>query len=135
MPTILDLTWKPSNAAPQYPADDPTVAPAVYRGDGYTILLVLMDGANPWNPEGTLRAQVRKERIKASATVTDPIAEFEITVDANEVTCHLTGDATVDIPDSAYWDLQEEFDDADPRTWFTGRVKAWGDLTREAVGS
>lgn len=136
MPTLLDLTWKPSKQLPELPTDVyPVLAPAVYRGDDYTIHVVLLDGDDPWEPEGTLRAQIRKDRLKAGATVDDPLAEFDITVDANEVTCHLDPDDAALIPDNAYWDLQESFDDGAVRTWFTGKVKAWGDITREEVGS
>lgn len=136
MPTLLDLTWKPSKAAPELPVDVyPHLAPAIYRGDDYTIHVVLLDGDDPWEPEGTLHAQVRKERLKAGATVGDPIAEFDVTVDVNEVTLELDGDQTATVPDSCYWDLQETLDDGTRRTWFTGKAKAWGDITREEEGS
>lgn len=139
MPTLFDLKWKPSKATSELPTDVyPILGPAIYRGDGYTITLRLLDGATPYEPEGTLTAQIRKARLKANATVGDPLAEFEVTVagvDGNEVTIHLTDEQTITLPDEAYWDLQESFDDGDPRTWFTGQANAWGDITREVVGS
>lgn len=136
MPTIIDLDWKPSGSSPELPTTGyPHRAPAIYRGDDYPIHVVLNDGDTPWEPEGTLFAQIRKERLKARATVTSPLAEFTITVDGNEVTLELDGDQTATLPDEAYWDLQETFDDGRRRTWFTGRVKAWGDITREETGS
>lgn len=139
MPTLIDLTWKPSAEASELPTDVyPHLAPAIYRGDDYTIVVVLLDGVTPYVPEGTLAAQIRKDRIKAAATVGDPLAEFTVTVggvDGNEVTLDLDGDATALLLDNAYWDLQEALDDGTRRTWFTGRANAWGDITREAVGS
>lgn len=136
MPTLIDLIWKPSAETPELPTDVyPHLAPAIYRGDDYTIHVVLNDGVTPYEPEGTLHAQIRKDRLKAGATVGAPLAEFEVTVDVNEVTVHLDGDDTVDLPDNGYWDLQETLDDGARRTWFTGKANAWGDITREETGS
>lgn len=132
MPKLFDLTWKSSAAQENLPTDVyPTLGPAIYRGDGYSIHFVLLDGADPYEPEGTLTAQIRRARLGASATPGDPLVEFEVTVVDNAVTIALDGDQTAILPDSGYWDLQESFDDGPPRTWFTGRVSAWGDITRE----
>lgn len=132
MPALFDLVFKPSAATPDLPTDVyPYLAPAIYRNDGYSITFTLLDGETPYEPEGTLFAQVRSARIGAGATVGDPLAEFEVTVDANEVTIALDAEQTASLPDAGFWDLQETFDDAPPRTWFTGKVKAWGDITRE----
>lgn len=135
MPELLDLNFKPSASQPTLPTGGyPYVAPAIYRGDEYTIHFTLSDGVDPYTPEGTLTAQIRPARLAANATPGDPLAEFLVTVDGNEVTIQLDGDDTAGLPDAAYWDLEESFDDASPRTWFTGKVKVWGDVTRE-VGS
>lgn len=132
MPALLDLNWKPSKDKPDLPTDVyPYQGPAIYRGDGYSIAFSLLDGVDPYEPEGTLFAQVRKERLKANQTVVAPLAEFNVTVVDNLVTIALTGEQTITLPDQAFWDLQETFDDAPPRTWFTGRANAWGDITRE----
>lgn len=134
MPKLFDLTWKSSAAQENLPTDVyPTLGPAIYRNDGYSIHFVLLDGTDPYVPEGTLTAQVRRLRLAAGATVGDPLAEFDVTVggvDGNEVTIALTAAQTAALPDAGYWDLQEAFVDAPPRTWFTGKVKAWGDITR-----
>ena len=131
MPALFDLTYKPSAATPDLPTDVyPTLGPAIYRNDGYSILFTLSDGDTPYEPEGTLAAQIRASRLSAGATPGVPLAEFEVTVDTNTVTIALDAEQTAALPDSAYWDLQESFDDAPPRTWFTGKVKAWGDVTR-----
>lgn len=139
MPKLFDLTWKSSAAQEDLPTDVyPWVGPAIYRNDGYTIHFTLMDGVTPYEPEGTLTAQIRTKRFAASAAVTDPLAEFEVTVGGvggNEVTIALDAEQTAALPDAGFWDLQETFDDSEPRTWFTGKVKAWGDVTREEVGS
>jgi len=139
MPTILDLVWKPSADAPTLPTDTyPVLAPAVYRNDGYSIHFTLSDGDDPYVPEGTLTAQIRKARLAAGATPGEPLASFDVTVggdNGNEVTLDLDETITEALPDSAYWDLQESFVDGPPRTWFTGRVKAWGDITRDEDGS
>jgi hypothetical protein len=111
----------------------PVIGPAVYRNDGYSIRFELNDGDTPYEPEGTLLAQVRPARLAANATPGEPLAEWEVTVDGNVVTISLDDTQTAALPDAAYWDLQETFDDAPPRTWFTGKVKAWGDVTREVV--
>lgn len=139
MPDLFDLTFKPSTAAPTLPTGVyPLLAPAIYRGSPYTIHFSLFDGEDPYVPEGDLFAQIRPERLAANATVGDPLAEFEVTIggdDGNEVTIHLTPEQTATLPDAAFWDIQE-FDGDEPLgTWFTGKVKAWGDVTREAVGS
>lgn len=133
MPALFDLTWRPSAAVPDMPTDAyPTLAPAIYRGDGYSIAFTLSDGDDPYEPEGTLFAQIRTARLGASASPGDPLAEFTVNVAANVVTISLDDEQTASLPDAGYWDLQETFDDAPPRTWFTGKVKAWGDVTREA---
>lgn len=138
MPKLFDLTWKSSAAQEDLPTGVyPTLAPAIYRNDGYTIHFVLLDGVTPYVPEGTLSAQIRRARLAANATPADPLAQFEVTVggvDGNEVTIALDGTQTAVLPDSAFWDLQESFVSGPPLTWFTGRVKAWGDVTR-VVGS
>jgi hypothetical protein len=132
MPALFDLTWKPSTAQPDLPTDVyPTLGPAVYRNDGYSIQFTLMDGETPYEPEGELFAQIRPARLAAGATAGDPLAEFEVTVLANAITIALDESQTAALPDSGFWDLQETFLDAPPRTWFTGKVKAWGDVTRE----
>lgn len=132
MPALFDLTFKPSAAQPTLPTDVyPTLGPAIYRNDGYTIHFSLLDGVTPYEPEGTLTAQIRPARLKASAVAGDPLAVFEVTVVTNEVTIALDEDQTAALPDAGFWDLQESFDDGPPRTWFTGKVKAWGDVTRE----
>lgn len=133
MPALFDLTFKPSAAQPTLPDDVyPTLGPAIYRNDGYTIHFTLLDGVDPYEPEGTLTAQIRRARLAASATPGTPLAEFEVEVDANEVTISLTAEQTAALPDAGFWDLQESFDADEPRTWFTGKVKAWGDVTRES---
>lgn len=136
MPTLFDLTWKPTAAAPNLPSDVyPILGPAIYRNDGYSIHFTLMDGETPYEPEGELHAQIRPARLPANADPGEPLAEFEVLVSTNEVTISLDGEQTAALPDDGYWDLQETFDDASPRTWFTGKVKVWGDITREEVGS
>lgn len=133
MPSLLDLTFKPSADQETLPNDVyPVLAPAVYRGDSYSITFTLTDGVDPYEPEGDLFAQIRPARLAANATAGDPIVEFAVTVTVNEVTIALTDAQTATIPDSAYWDLQERLDADTVRTWFTGKVKAWGDVTREA---
>lgn len=135
MPTLLDLTWKPSPDSPTLPTDVyPFLAPAIYRGDGYSIHFSLLDGDDPYAPEGTLTAQIRPARRAAGAVLGDALADFDITVDGNEVTIALDGDQTATLPDNVYWDIEESFGDASPRTWFTGKAKAWGDIT-EVIGS
>lgn len=135
MPKLFDLTWKSSALQENLPTNVyPTLGPAIYRNDGYSIHFTLLDGADPYIPEGTLTAQIRRARLAASATVSDPLAEFEVTVVSNEVTIALDETQTAALPDAGYWDLQESFDVGPPLTWFTGKVKAWGDITRE-VGS
>lgn len=134
MPALFDLTWKPSAAQADLPTDVyPTLGPAIYRNDGYSILFTLLDGADPYVPEGTLTAQIRRARLGASATAGEPLAEFDVTVagvDGNEVTIALDETQTAALPDAGFWDLQESFVSGPPRTWFTGKVKAWGDITR-----
>lgn len=134
MPTLFDLTWKPSAAASELPSDVyPILGPAIYRNDGYSIRFVLLDDETPYEPEGELHAQIRPARLAAGADPGDPLAEFDVTVDGNEVTISLDADQTAALPDAGYWDLQETFTDSEPRTWFTGKVKVWGDITREVV--
>jgi hypothetical protein len=133
VPALFDLTWKPSASSTELPTDQyPYLGPAVYRGDGYSITLVLtQEGATPtYEPEGTLSAQIRAARLDPEEVPDDPIAEFDVTVDSNVVVIALTAEQTAALPISAYWDLQETFDDSEPITWFTGKVKSWGDITR-----
>ncbi len=138
MPTLLDLVWKPSVATPELPTDSfPRQAPAIYRGDGYSLWFVLSDTQYatpvPYVPEGDFQAQVRLSRLRKDEVPGEPLATFEVTVggdDGNEEIASLTGDQTAALPDSAFWDIQEVFDDSEPTTWFTGKVKAWGDITR-----
>jgi hypothetical protein len=135
LPALFDLTWKPSAESSELPEDQyPYLGPAVYRGDGYTITLTLLteDGATPteYIPEGTLSAQVRSARINPSATPGDALLDFGVDVVDNVVTLTLTGEQTATLPVSAYWDVQESFDDGEPVTWFTGKIKSWGDITR-----
>lgn len=134
MPALFDLVFKPSAAQATLPTDVyPTLGPAVYRNDGYTIRFLLLDGEDPYEPEGTLTAQIRPLRLAKSATPGTPLAEFDVTVSTNEVTISLDEEQTAALPDGpSFWDLQESFDDGPPRTWFTGKVKAWGDVTRES---
>lgn len=131
MPKLLDLTWKSSATQEDLPTDVyPYLAPAIYRNDGYSIAFTLLDGVDPYEPEGTLTAQIRAKRLVSGETPGDPLAEFDVTVVANVVTIALDETQTAALPDAGYWDIQESFDDAPPRTWFTGKVKAWGDITR-----
>lgn len=133
MPRYFDLNWTPSRALPDLPTDrvgtkeDPYLGDAVYRDETYTITITL-----PAPPEGTLAAQIRPDRLKAAATPGDPLAEWAVDVVGSVVTLTLDRDQAASLPDKSYWDLQETFDDDTSRTWFTGKVKAWGDITREA---
>jgi hypothetical protein len=137
VPALFDLTWKPSASSSELPTDQyPYLGPAVYRGDGYSIHFILTEDAEaatppPYEPEGTLTAQVRAARLDPGEEPDAPLAEFSVDVVANEVTIALTAEQTASLPISAYWDLQESFDDSEPRTWFTGKIKSWGDVTRE----
>lgn len=137
MPALFDLTWKPSAESSELPEDQyPYLGPAVYRGDGYSIHFILTTaGATPGDyiPEGTLTAQIRSARIAPGETPDEPLAEFDVDVEDNEITIALTAAQTMELPVSAYWDLQESFDDGEPRTWFTGKIKSWGDITRETA--
>lgn len=138
MPALFDLTWKPSASVETLPTDVyPYLGYAVYRNDSYTITLTLTnEDLTPYVPEGDLSAQIRRARLAASATPGDPLAEFDVTVggdDGNVVTLALTRAQAAALPDNSFWDLQEEFDDDEATTWFTGKVKAWGDITREAT--
>lgn len=134
MPQLFDLTWRPSTLQPTLPTDVyPYLAPAIYRGDPYTIQYVLLDGVTPYVPTGDLFAQIRPARLGVNATPGDPIATWAVTLggdDGNEVTQHLTPEQTITIPDSAYWDIQEYDGDEALGSWFTGKVKAWGDIYR-----
>lgn len=131
MPTLLDLTWKPSAAQSTLPDDVyPTLGPAIYRNDGYSIVFTLLNGVTPYVPEGTLTAQIRPKRLAASAVPGSPLATFGVTVVSNVVTLALTAAQTAALPDASFWDLQETFVSSEPRTWFTGKVNAWGDITR-----
>lgn len=134
MPSLLDLTFKPSADQETLPTGVyPVLAPAIYRGDSYSITFTLTDDGNPYEPEGDLFAEIRPARLKATDTPGAPLASFSITVNVNEVTIALTDTETAALPDSAYWDLQERLDADTVRTWFTGKVKAWGDVTREVA--
>jgi hypothetical protein len=136
MPTLLDLTWIPSAAQPTLPTDTfPRLGPAVYRNDTYTIHGSLTTEGEPWVPEGELAAQIRPARLLQNATVGDPLADFDVVVggdDGNEFWLALTRLQAASLPDRWYWDLQETFDDDEATTWFTGKGKAWGDITRES---
>lgn len=136
MPVLFDLTWKPSADSSELPTDVyPYVGPAVYRGDGYSITFVLTTpGATPvpYVPEGTMSAQIRSARLAPGEIPEAPLAEFSVTVDDNRVTIALVREQTIVLPVTAYWDMQETFDDSEPRTWFTGKISSWGDITREA---
>jgi hypothetical protein len=134
-PQLFDLTWKSSTLQPELPTGVyPYLAPAIYRGDPYTIRYLLLDGVTPYVPTGQLVAQIRPARFAANATPGVPLAEWAVDIggdDGNEVTQHLTPAQTETLPDNAFWDIQE-FDGDEPLgTWFTGKVKAWGDITRE----
>lgn len=140
MPDLFDLIYKPSAAQPMLPVDVyPYQGYAVYRNDSYSITFTLTDANDdPYVPEGDLAAQIRPARLAAGATPGDPLAEFAVTVggvDGNVVTIALVRDQCAALPDSAFWDLQESFDEDTARTWYTGKIKAWGDVTREEVGS
>lgn len=134
MPALLDLNWKPSADESTLPTGVyPGRAPAVYRNDTYSITLRLWndeEGTDPYTPEGTLTAEIRPARLAAGATVADPIVEFDVEVDGNEVSLTLTRAQAAIVPDAAYWDLQEVLAGDVARTWFTGKVKGWGDVTR-----
>lgn len=135
MPILYDLTWRPTAAVPDLPTGQ-SVGPAIYRGDDFDLTFRLWtdeDGTVPYEPEGTLSAQLRRSRLKANETPADPLLSFAVDVagdDGNEVTVALTAVETPGCPDHAYWDLQEELDDGTITTWFTGKADAWGDLTR-----
>lgn len=136
MPRFLDLTWIPTLAVPALPTDrtgakdDPYLGDAIYRGGPYTIKLV-----PPVELVGaTLTAQIRADRLKAGATVTDPLADFAVDTDVDDnIFLSLTAAQTAALPDKGYWDVQQ-WDGDDPLdTWFTGKVKVWGDITRAEV--
>lgn len=130
MPALFDLVWKPSSRQPTLPDEEdqyPYIGPAVYRGDSYDIRFNLPD---EFEVEGTMHAQVRLERLAADEEPGDPIVEFDCTVDVDAVTISLTQAQAATLPDDAYWDIQQVFDDGAVRTWYTGKIKAWGDITR-----
>ncbi len=137
MPTLFDLTWKPSAAVPELPTGTyPYVAPAIYRGDVYELRFVLLDSQYatpvPYVPEGTFQAQIRTARLAAGEVPGDPLATFTVDVagdDGNEVFVTLTAEQTALLPDQGFWDLQEAVGES-VVTWYTGKVKAWGDITR-----
>jgi hypothetical protein len=135
-PKLFDLTWKSSASQEDLPTDVyPTLGPAIYRNDSYSIRFILTDEDDaPYVPVGTMSAQIRRARLKANATPGDPLADFTVDIagdDGNEVTISLVRDQAAALPDEAFWDLQEAFDEDDARTWFTGKVKAWGDISRD----
>lgn len=135
MPALLDLVWKPSADEPELPTSGyPYKAPAIYRNDSYSLTFTLTDDGEEYEPEGVLHAQIRAARLAVGAgEPSDPIVEFDVVVAGNVVTIALTRAQAALVPDSAYWDLQEVLDEDTGRTWFTGRVKGWGDVTREAA--
>lgn len=137
MPTLLDLTFKPSASQSTLPTGVyPHLGPAVYRNDSYSVTVRLWSdeaGTVPYEPEGTMAAQIRPARLAAGATPGDPLADFTVDVagaGGNEVTMSLIRSQAAALPDAWYWDLQEEFTDDLAVTWFTGKGKAWGDITR-----
>ena len=95
MPSLLDLTFKPSADQETLPTGVyPVLAPAIYRGDSYSITFTLTDDGNPYEPEGDLFAEIRPARLKATDTPGAPLASFSITVNVNEVTIALTDTET-----------------------------------------
>lgn len=135
-PRFFDLTWIPTRAVPELPTDrtgakdHPYLGDAVYRGEPYTIVLV----PPPELVGATVTAQIRRERLKANAAVSDPLADFAVDTDVDDnIVLTLTAAQAAALPDQWYWDIQE-WDGDDPLdTWLTGKGKAWGDITRAAV--
>lgn len=134
MPQLLDLVWRPSATSETLPTDVfPRQGPAVYRDDSYSLTVRLWsdeEGTVPYEPEGTMSGQIRPARLTAGATPGDPLADWTVDVASNIITLSLVRAQSAALPDGWVWDLTEVFDDDLAVTWFTGKGKAWGDVTR-----
>lgn len=118
------------------PAIDVTPATldlTLYAGDGFSMRISFVNKATgaPWPVDGTWLAQIRQ----TAAAADPPLATFVIdTTDAvnGNLTVSLTGDDTracLATPVS-FWDLQQTPPGGEPRTWYSGKVKASQDVTR-----
>lgn len=125
---VLDLVWYPTAANPTPPAGQ---ASAFVRGDTYAHVLAFWtddEQTVPFDIDGTVTAQVRTARL-SDATAGDPLADFAVTVDANEVTFSLTAAQTLVLPARAYWDLQQIVSGV-VTTLLAGKTKTLDDVTR-----
>ena len=132
MPGLLDLDWKPS-ASSAAPAAGHSAQ--VYRGDTYSHAIEFWNDVaetDPFAITGTVTAQVKAARLTSDVDGT-VLAAFACAVSgagSNIVTISLTPAQTEDLPASAYWDLQVT-NGGVITTLLTGKVKVWGDVTRD----
>lgn len=101
----------------------------VYRDDEY-VLRITVEGIDDIT-DIDFTAHVRRERLAAGVTATDPLAEFDIDTDEagdGVITLSLSREQTAGLPSVCVWDLQ-----ADDVTWLSGQVSALGDVTREVA--
>lgn len=123
MPALVHLDW-----IPKEPGETPPVghAPAIYRGEPYSLTFTFPVG---FDTSGTWSAQVRPTRLD-NGTTPAPTATFTCTVNGQDVEVVMPAAQTLLLSTAkAVWDLQQTVS-GEPETWFTGNVKAWGDVTR-----
>lgn len=126
---VLDLTWKPSANSTAPAAGQSS---ALVRGDTYAHVIEFWNDAEQTDPltiDGTVTAQLRAQRLSATATVDAPLAEFTVGVVDNAVTVTLAADDTLELPSSCFWDLQQDVAGV-ITTLLAGRVKVLDDVTR-----
>lgn len=129
---ILDLTWVPTATSTEPAAGQ---SAAIVRGDTYAHLLTFTDDADaPFAITGDVAAQIRAAKL-TSDTAGVPLASFACVVSGagdNLVTISLTSEQTLDLPASAFWDLQVD-DSGTITTLLSGKVKVANDVTRDAA--
>lgn len=111
----------------------------LYAGDGVDFRLICTDGAgDPIDITGSIKAQVRLDRLPASASIVEFVTSL---VDAYQgiIVLSLTGVQTsslVEDPSSkngvfnGVWDIQWTPANSQPRTLCQGKVECVSDVTR-----
>jgi hypothetical protein len=104
----------------------------LYAGDGFALQFQFVDKATglPWPATGVWEAQVRSPA--ASATIVLSFAVDVTSAAEGKITISLSGDQTRALLPfrDAVWDLQQDTNTGEPRTWYRGKLAITQDVTR-----
>jgi hypothetical protein len=103
----------------------------LYRGDSFRMQVRLWADAGKTQPVDLTGASVAAEIRPAPGAI--PAASFTCAITANVIDVSLSAADSLNVPQSAYWDLQITYASGDVQTVIAGGVSVRGEITQPAA--